>query len=277
MAVHSKDLPQQINSVLDAVHQKKSSSVRPLPAAALVGFLAIIVGRYLSNKQNKAKKAQQAAAVSTNASDPTNSASSSSSSSSDEKVPEAKLQKPQKTKAIKHTSPATFERNRKYFPPSKVASVGSSASSAKASVKVGVNKEFFRQIEAIFKILIPKLHCKETVILVLHTTFLVLRTYLSVVVARLDGAIVKDLIAGNGKSFIRGLGYWFAIALPATYTNSMIRYLQSKLSIAFRTRLTRYIHDLYLNDHITYYKALNLDDRIEGIDQYITTDVAKFC
>ncbi|KAG0318880.1 hypothetical protein BG000_004043 [Podila horticola] len=262
MAVHSKDLPQQINSVLDAVHTKKSSSARPLPAAALVAFIAVVVGRYLSNKQNKAKRAA-------------------SSSSSDEKakssVLEAKIQTPKKTRALKPTSAATFERNRKYFPPSKLATAGSSASSAKANVKVGVNKEFFRQIESIFKILIPKLHCKETFILVLHTTFLVLRTYLSVVVARLDGAIVKNLIAGNGKGFIRGLGYWFAIALPATYTNSMIRYLQSKLSIAFRTRLTRYIHDLYLNDQITYYKALNLDDRIEGIDQYITTDVAKFC
>lgn len=41
--------------------------------------------------------------------------------------------------------------------------------------------------------------------------------------------------------------------------------------------MTRYVHDLYLNDQVTYYRALNLDDRIEGVDQYITTDVAKFC
>ncbi|KAK3838500.1 MAG: ABC transporter transmembrane region 2-domain-containing protein [Linnemannia elongata] len=267
MVAHSKDLPQQITSVLDAVHTKKSARARPLPAVALVSFIAIVVGRYLSNKQAKAKKAAAASKVSTEGS---------SSSSSNVKV--GKVVAPKKTsKPIKHTTAETFARNRKYFPPSKVASAGSSASSAKSSVKVGVNKEFFRQIEAIFKILIPRLHCKETMILILHTTFLVLRTYLSVVVARLDGAIVKNLIAGNGKGFIRGLGYWFAIALPATYTNSMIRYLQSKLSIAFRTRLTRYVHDLYLNDQVTYYRALNLDDRIEGVDQYITTDVAKFC
>ncbi|KAF8941070.1 hypothetical protein BGZ47_007503 [Haplosporangium gracile] len=266
MVAHSKDLPQQISSVLDAVHTKKSARARPLPAVALVSFIAIVVGRYLSNKQAKAKMAAAAFKVSTEG------------SSSSSNVKEGKIVAPKKTsRPIKHTTPETFARNRKYFPPSKVASVGSSASSAKSSVKVGVNKEFFRQIEAIFKILIPKLHCKETMILILHTTFLVLRTYLSVVVARLDGAIVKNLIAGNGKGFIRGLGYWFAIALPATYTNSMIRYLQSKLSIAFRTRLTRYVHDLYLNDQVTYYRALNLDDRIEGVDQYITTDVAKFC
>ncbi|KAG0283008.1 hypothetical protein BGZ96_012622, partial [Linnemannia gamsii] len=266
MVAHSKDLPQQITSVLDAVHTKRSARARPLPAVALVSFIAIVVGRYLSNKQAKAKKAAAAASK----------VSAEGSSSSN--VKEGKIVAPKKTsKPIKHTTPETFARNRKYFPPSKVATAGSSATSAKSSVKVGVNKEFFRQIEAIFKILIPRLHCKETMILILHTTFLVLRTYLSVVVARLDGAIVKNLIAGNGKGFIRGLGYWFAIALPATYTNSMIRYLQSKLSIAFRTRLTRYVHDLYLNDQVTYYRALNLDDRIEGVDQYITTDVAKFC
>ncbi|KAF9584385.1 hypothetical protein BGW38_006648 [Lunasporangiospora selenospora] len=244
MAVHSKDLPKQINSVLDSVHSKRSSVLRPLPAAALVSFIALLIGRHLSLRQAKARKAAASAA---------SSSSSSSEKTSEQKakdeVLEAKIQAPRKTKPIKPISPETFERNRKLFPPSAVASAASSASTTKSSVKVGVNKEFFRQIEAIFKILIPRLRCKETIILVLHTTFLVLRTYLSVVVARLDGAIVKDLI----------------------------RYLQSKLSIAFRTRLTRYVHDLYLNDKNTYYRALNLDDRIKGVDQYITTDIAKFC
>jgi hypothetical protein len=35
--------------------------------------------------------------------------------------------------------------------------------------------------------------------------FLMLRTYLSLVVARLDGEIVRDLVAGNGRSFIWGI------------------------------------------------------------------------
>lgn len=53
--------------------------------------------------------------------------------------------------------------------------------------------------------------------------------------------------------------------------------MQSKISIAFRTRLTRYIHDLYLNATLAYYKVIHLDGEIVGIDQYITTDVARFC
>ncbi|KNE55473.1 hypothetical protein AMAG_01364 [Allomyces macrogynus ATCC 38327] len=143
--------------------------------------------------------------------------------------------------------------------------------------RVGVNREFLRQLKAVLGVCIPGIQTKEVLILALHTIFLLLRTYLSVVVARIDGRIVRDLVAANGKEFLKGIGYWFAIALPATYTNSMIRYLQSKLAIAFRTRLMTYINNLYLDKEQGYYRLLTLDNRIEGPDQYIVTDVARFC
>ncbi|KAI8851152.1 ABC transporter transmembrane region 2-domain-containing protein [Chytridium lagenaria] len=88
--------------------------------------------------------------------------------------------------------------------------------------------------------------------------------------------LVRDLIAADPKSFLRSLGYWFLIAIPATYTNSMIKYLQSKLAINLRTELTNYVHKLYMENR-TYYKAINLDNRIDGADQLITTDINRFC
>lgn len=151
---------------------------------------------------------------------------------------------------------------------------GAAAASAK---KVGVNREFFRQLGAIFKILVPRSSSKEVFIFILHTGFLILRTYLSVLVARLDGAIVRDLVSANGKGFLKGLGLWFVLAVPSTYTNSMIRYLQSKLAIGFRTRLTRYVHDMYLNANANFYRIINLDARLDSADQFICTDVSKFC
>lgn len=49
------------------------------------------------------------------------------------------------------------------------------------------------------------------------------------------------------------------------------------MAIAFRTRLTRYIHDLYLNSNQNYYKLLNLDGGIgQGADQFITNDLTLF-
>ncbi|KAJ3041333.1 hypothetical protein HDV00_009474 [Rhizophlyctis rosea] len=146
----------------------------------------------------------------------------------------------------------------------------------KDKVKVAVDSRFLRQLRFIGRICVPKWKSKTMGILALHTFFLILRTYLSVIVARLDGRLVRDLVAADGKEFLRGLVYWFGIAIPATYTNSMIRYLQSKLSISLRTSLTKYVHDLYMTNN-TYYKAINLDHRIDGADQLITTDMNRFC
>lgn len=126
--------------------------------------------------------------------------------------------------------------------------------------------------------MIPRWHSKETGLLVSHGVFLMLRTYLSLVIARLDGDIVRDLVAGNGKQFMLGILKWCGIGAVASYTNAMIKFLQSKVSIAFRTRLTRYIHDLYLNDNLNYYKLSNLDGAVgQSADQFITQDLTQFC
>ncbi|KAG2228088.1 hypothetical protein INT45_009134 [Circinella minor] len=186
-------------------------------------------------------------------------------STSSTKTTAADLLNSTKRTLFKETEEETFKQHKPLFPVVDVVK------------KVGVNDEFFRQLKSIAKILFPNYYTKEVFLLILHSIFLILRTYLSVVVARIDGRIVRDLVSGRGKRFLTGLMYWFAIAIPATYTNSMIRYLQSKLAIGFRTRLTRYVHDLYLNDDKTFYKSINLDGRIQGADQFITTDIAKFC
>jgi ATP-binding cassette, subfamily D (ALD), peroxisomal long-chain fatty acid import protein len=58
----------------------------------------------------------------------------------------------------------------------------------------------------------------------------------------------------------------------------MLKFLQSKVAIGFRTRLTRYIHDLYLSPNLSYYKLLNLDGGVgDGFDQLLTQDLTLFC
>ena len=72
-------------------------------------------------------------------------------------------------------------------------------------------------------------------------------------------------------------GWWLILIAFGSYTNAAIKFLQSKVAIAFRTRLTRYIHDLYLNDNLNYYKLLNLDGGVgQGVDQLICNDVTLF-
>lgn len=186
------------------------------------------------------------------------------------------------SKVVIHpTKPTTFDAHRRLFlqPPRAARMADSSNPQAPPpQTKPGLNLAFLHQFLSLLNIMIPRWNSKETGLLVSHSVFLMLRTYLSLVVARLDGEIVRDLVAGNGKAFLWGIVKWLGVGTFSSYTNAMIKFLQSKVSIAFRTRLTRYIHDLYLNDHMNYYKLHNLDGGVgQGADQYITQDLTLFC
>lgn len=90
--------------------------------------------------------------------------------------------------------------------------------------RVEINREFFKNLLRLLKIVIPGWRSKELRLLVSHSVFLVLRTLLSLYVAELDGRLVSNLVRGKGKDFLLGLVWWMIVAVPATFTNSMVRY-----------------------------------------------------
>ncbi|EAQ83778.1 hypothetical protein CHGG_10182 [Chaetomium globosum CBS 148.51] len=141
--------------------------------------------------------------------------------------------------------------------------------------KVELNREFFRSLMKLLRIVIPGWRTRETQYLISHSIFLILRTVISLKVAAMDGAIVKALIKGNGREFLKRIMWWMLIAVPATFTNSMLAYHQSELALRYRTRLTEYIHDKYLSK-LTFYGISALDDRVKNADQLIAVDVTKF-
>lgn len=88
--------------------------------------------------------------------------------------------------------------------------------------RVEINREFFKNLLRLLKIVIPGWRSKELRLLVSHSVFLVLRTLLSLYVAELDGRLVSNLVRGKGKDFLLGLVWWMIVAIPATFTNSMV-------------------------------------------------------
>ncbi len=173
---------------------------------------------------------------------------------------------------------------------------GGGDEAAKKKKKVELNREFFRALLRLLRIVVPGWRSNEARLLISHSFFLVVRTLISVKVAEMDGAIVKSLVKGSGKEFLMHIVWWMLIAVPATFTNSMVgwcpfyqrlyvppanmgsaqlSYHQAELSLKYRTRLTQHIHDKYLSQ-LTFYGISALDDRINNPDQLIAVDVAKF-
>ncbi|ESO89993.1 hypothetical protein LOTGIDRAFT_124414 [Lottia gigantea] len=139
----------------------------------------------------------------------------------------------------------------------------------------GVNKYFYKQLKDLLKIIIPSPWTKEFGLLILHTGSLIARTFLSIYVAKLDGRIVMTIVQRDVVKFLMQLAKWLLIAVPATFINSLIRYLESKLALAFRTRLVNHAYKLYFKNQ-TYYAVSNLDSRLSNADQCLTEDITSF-
>jgi ATP-binding cassette subfamily D (ALD) protein 2 len=98
----------------------------------------------------------------------------------------------------------------------------------------GINKEFIIQLHKLVKLMLPGIWTKEVGLLSMHTLALATRTFLSIYVASMEGEIVKYIVRKDVKNFAIMLLKWLGVAVPATFINSVIRYLENKLALAFR-------------------------------------------
>lgn len=88
-----------------------------------------------------------------------------------------------------------------------------------------------------------------------------LRTYLSIWLADVNGAIVNSIVTVDFEKFTKTVFALMLFAIPSSTVNSAMEYFSKLLAICFRERLTHYFHEKYLNN-MYYYKMCNLDSRI---------------
>ena len=61
---------------------------------------------------------------------------------------------------------------------------------------------FYAKINKLLKVVVPNYTCKESKYLVILSLLLVLRTYMSIWLAEVNGKIVKSIVDRNFKKFL---------------------------------------------------------------------------
>ena len=146
---------------------------------------------------------------------------------------------------------------------------------AKKKKRQQLDKEYYEKLIKLVKIILPGLWTKEFAFLSAHTLALICRAFLSIYVATLDGKLAKCIVEKNVFRFLYLLTAWIGVAVPATFINSLLKYLEGKLSLAFRTQLVSHAYKLYFENQ-TYYKVGNLDSRLSSPDESLTEDLRLF-
>lgn len=130
----------------------------------------------------------------------------------------------------------------------------------------------------LFRSAIPTWTNAAVVYLGAHLVLLVVRAYLTIKVASLDGKLVGALVSKRLKVFGKLLATWMLLGLPASVVNSLLSWTRRMLGRSLRTNLNDSIMDGYLPDNLdpNYYALIQLSDsKINDPDQRISTDVAR--
>lgn len=116
----------------------------------------------------------------------------------------------------------------------------------KKKSKGQIDMVFMQRIRELLKIVVPRLWSLEAFDMAQMMAFLVLRTFLSIYIAGINGKIVKSLIEVQFLAFVDKIVNLGLIAIPASFINSYLEYLNKRIALRFRRRITDHFLDRYL-------------------------------
>ena len=144
----------------------------------------------------------------------------------------------------------------------------------KGGKRVGVDRAFFERLKTILGICVPSWRSKEAGLILVQGLLLVSRTVLSEKISEVEGRGATNIISQQFHKFAGTMLDFALLTAPAALVNSGLKWFQKLIELAFRDRLTRKLHELYLGGRC-YYLASSLGG-LSHADQRITEDVEKF-
>ena len=148
-------------------------------------------------------------------------------------------------------------------------------SNDKRSKRGLINLKFFRDFLELTKVAVPSYLSILTFELSASLICLILRTFLSVYIARINGGLVKGIINRDLRSFVTKIFVLLGIALPASFLNSYLEYLRKSIAYHIRENITYHFLDRYLKP-LRPYQVSSLDNRVSNPDQRLTSDIECF-
>ncbi|CAH6723009.1 peroxisomal long-chain fatty acid import protein 1 [[Candida] jaroonii] len=156
----------------------------------------------------------------------------------------------------------------------------SSKSKKKDEVNIDKKRKKISKESALrlMKAAIPKVNDMSVVYLITHLGLLVVRAFLTIKVASLDGKLVGALVSKKLKKFGQLLAFWMFLGIPASIVNALLNWTRSNFRKHLRINMTNSIIEDYLPDNLdaNYYSLLQISDsKIKDPDQRISTDVSR--
>ena len=140
-----------------------------------------------------------------------------------------------------------------------------------------VDATFVKRMAFILRIVVPSLTSKEAMLLAIQSLMLISRSFISLRIARKGGDGLQAVMERSWKKFFMVLGDFFVSGVAASVVNSALKYLTNSITVAFRQRLTTYVHQRYLADQAYYRAAVLRVGNLDNADQRIVEDLNQFC
>ena len=127
----------------------------------------------------------------------------------------------------------------------------SGSEAAAARKPPGLDRAFLSRFLKLLRILVPRVFCKTTLLLSLHTSYLLLRSWLLTLLVRINGKVARRMVElSSPAAFAQTVAHWAAVGLASTCVDSTMKYLETSSSLHLRTVLTDHLMEKYLKNQV---------------------------